>query len=188
MKMRIGARREQDGLSTQLGIRLRALREFYGWSQRELAKRAGVPNSAISVIEQGTVSPSVQSLEKVLKGFPFSLNDFFAMDLDRQNVTQNPHQMDLLGADSGGLLMETGIERLGLNVRYYALDPDDPPLNLTNQNRTLVLVIGGEGAFHSLNANFELKRGDSLTIDAATPFRVEPSKSAIDWLVVSLSS
>ena len=46
-----------------LGTRLRALREMHGLSQRELAKRAGVSNAIISLIEQNRNSPSVGSLK-----------------------------------------------------------------------------------------------------------------------------
>lgn len=63
-----------------LGKRLHLLRERNGWSQRELAKRSGVTNSVISTIEQGRVSPSISSLEKILSGFPVSLREFFTFD------------------------------------------------------------------------------------------------------------
>jgi transcriptional regulator with XRE-family HTH domain len=64
-----------------LGFKLKLLREAFGLSQRELAKRAGVTNSNISMIEQGQVSPSVQSLAKILDAFPMSLADFFSCHL-----------------------------------------------------------------------------------------------------------
>jgi len=64
-----------------IGARLRALRLMHGLSQRELAKRAGVSNAIISLIEQNRSSPSVGSLKKVLDGLPVSLADFFAMEL-----------------------------------------------------------------------------------------------------------
>ena len=51
-----------------LGARLKTIRKRLGLSQRELAKRAGVTNSTISMIEKNTVSPSFSSLLKVLKG------------------------------------------------------------------------------------------------------------------------
>ncbi|MGH8315339.1 MAG: helix-turn-helix domain-containing protein, partial [Steroidobacterales bacterium] len=44
-------------------MHLRAVRSMYGLSQRELAKRAGVTNGMISLIEQNRVSPSVSSLK-----------------------------------------------------------------------------------------------------------------------------
>ena len=43
----------------ELGARLRAVRQLQGLSQRELAKRAGVSNAIISLIEQNRSSPSV---------------------------------------------------------------------------------------------------------------------------------
>lgn len=61
------------------GKRLKAIREAHGFSQRELAKRAGITNSTISMIEQGQVSPSVQSLARILSAFPMTLAEFFAV-------------------------------------------------------------------------------------------------------------
>ncbi|MEE7546715.1 cupin domain-containing protein [Xanthomonas sp. Kuri4-1] len=65
-----------------IGARLQRVRTGQGLSQRELAKRVGVTNSTISLIEQDKVSPSVSSLKKVLDGIPISLADFFTLELD----------------------------------------------------------------------------------------------------------
>lgn len=69
----------EPGLS-ELGARLKAVRELNGLSQRELARRAGVTNSNISLIEQGQVSPSISSLARLLDAIPLSLAQFFALD------------------------------------------------------------------------------------------------------------
>jgi transcriptional regulator with XRE-family HTH domain len=69
-------------MSIDVGARLKAVRIMYGLSQRELAKRAGVTNGTISLIEQNRVSPSVSSLKKVLDGVPMSLAEFFTLDLE----------------------------------------------------------------------------------------------------------
>ncbi|MCB1607982.1 MAG: cupin domain-containing protein [Xanthomonadales bacterium] len=68
----------------EIGERLRTVRESHGLSQRELARRVGVTNSTISLIEQDKVSPSISSLKKVLDGIPISLARFFTMDLQRE--------------------------------------------------------------------------------------------------------
>ncbi|WDS37178.1 MAG: cupin domain-containing protein [Pseudoxanthomonas sp.] len=68
--------------SMDIGARLQQVRTSTQLSQRELAKRVGVTNSTISLIEQNKVSPSVSSLKKVLDGIPISLADFFTLDMD----------------------------------------------------------------------------------------------------------
>ena len=70
-------------MTIDVGAHLRAVRQMYGLSQRELAKRAGVTNGMISLIEQNRVSPSVSSLKKVLDGIPMSLAEFFTLDLSQ---------------------------------------------------------------------------------------------------------
>ncbi|MDZ4349590.1 MAG: cupin domain-containing protein [Xanthomonadaceae bacterium] len=68
-----------------IGARLHTIRKARGLSQRELAKRVGVTNSTISLIEQNKVSPSVSSLKKVLEGIPISLAEFFTADFEAGN-------------------------------------------------------------------------------------------------------
>ncbi|QFU01447.1 HTH-type transcriptional regulator PuuR [Halomonas sp. THAF5a] len=63
-----------------VGARLKQLRLARGLSQRELAKRAGVTNSTVSLVEQNHVSPSVSSLKKILDALPVSISAFFAGD------------------------------------------------------------------------------------------------------------
>lgn len=69
-------------MNIDVGTHLKTVRTLYGLSQRELAKRAGVTNGMISLIEQNRVSPSVSSLKKVLDGIPMSLAEFFTLDLN----------------------------------------------------------------------------------------------------------
>ena len=80
------------------GSRLKILRESYKLSQRELARRSGVTNATISLIEQNRVSPSVSSLKKLLEGIPMSLADFFTFDQpprEHQYVFRANEQPDL---------------------------------------------------------------------------------------------
>src|SRR6201986_4138459 len=67
-------------MSIDVGERLRNVRVTFGLSQRALARRAGVTNGLISLIEQNRVTPSVSSLKKVLDGVPMTLAEFFTLD------------------------------------------------------------------------------------------------------------
>ncbi len=66
-----------------VGARLRYVRLRHGLSQRTLAKRAGVTNSSISLIESNAVNPSVGVLKRILDGIPIGLADFFALEPER---------------------------------------------------------------------------------------------------------
>ena len=66
------ARAQRDGfrsgysaarLAHDLGCQVRALREERGWSQRELASRAGMTQSAVARLEAGGTIPTLPVLE-----------------------------------------------------------------------------------------------------------------------------
>jgi len=66
-------------LIDDLGGRLRHVRELHGFSQRQLAKRVGVTNSTISLIESNRSNPSVGALKRILDGIPIGMAEFFAL-------------------------------------------------------------------------------------------------------------
>ena len=74
-----------DDLSRDVGLRLRAIREAHGLSQRELARRAGVTNGFISQLEAAKINTSLSALKRVLDGIPLGLSEFFAFEPQRQD-------------------------------------------------------------------------------------------------------
>ncbi len=70
-------------MSIDVGERLRFVRNRNKISQRELAKRAGVTNSTISLIESNQMNPSVGALKRILDGIPMGMAEFFALEPDR---------------------------------------------------------------------------------------------------------
>jgi transcriptional regulator with XRE-family HTH domain len=70
-------------MSIDIGARLRFVRTRQKLSQRELAKRSGVTNSTISLIESNQLNPSVGALKRILDGVPMGMAEFFALEPDR---------------------------------------------------------------------------------------------------------
>lgn len=70
-------------MSVDIGSRLRHLRMAHNLSQRDLAKRAGVTNSTISLIESNSTNPSVGALKRILDGIPIGLAEFFSFEPER---------------------------------------------------------------------------------------------------------
>lgn len=163
-------------MSLDVGERLVLIRKINGWSQRELARRAGVTNSAISQMEQGRISPSIASLKKVLDGVPISMADFFSLDLaaaakafyhtnDMPNIGESNITAKLLAADKSSRTMSVLWE-------FYPPGADTGEVLLSVVGEKAGIVFDGElevtvGAETSL-----LGPGDGYYIDSMRPHRV----------------
>jgi transcriptional regulator with XRE-family HTH domain len=64
-------------MELNVGERLKTLREMNGMSQRALAKKAGVTNGIVSMIEKNRNSPSLATLKKILDAIPIPMAEFF---------------------------------------------------------------------------------------------------------------
>jgi transcriptional regulator with XRE-family HTH domain len=53
---------EQEPLRRRFGLRIVRTRELHGWSQKELAKRLGVPRERLGRWERGLCSPSLEDV------------------------------------------------------------------------------------------------------------------------------
>ncbi len=162
---------------TGIGARLRALRTLHGLSQRELARRAGVTNATISLIEAERVSPSISSLKKVLDGVPTSLAEFFTVDTegashprifygagDLPNVGSGDVAFRLVGADrterAMNLLHET-----------YAPGSDTGEEMLTHGGEEAGLVVRGEIELTVGDDSRVLGVGDGYYFSSRLPHR-----------------
>ena len=56
---------ESARVAFELGAEVRTLREQRGWSQNELAKRAGMTQSAMARFEAGGTTPTLPVLERI---------------------------------------------------------------------------------------------------------------------------
>lgn len=180
-------------MTVDVGARLQAVRKAKGLSQRELAKRVGVTNSTISLIEQNRVSPSVGSLKKVLEGIPMSLAEFFTLELDvvepeavfYQAETQPDLGSDgiryhLIGAGRMGRQMEILREILppGSDTGEDLLTHDGEEGGVVVQGR-LELTVGGETR--------TLEPGDGYYFESRKPHRFR-SIGDDDLIIVSANT
>jgi transcriptional regulator with XRE-family HTH domain len=66
-----------------IGRAITLLRVVRGWSQDDLAKAAGIPNSSISEYERGRKIPELATLERLLRAMEFPLS---AIDYTRNYI------------------------------------------------------------------------------------------------------
>lgn len=174
-------------LAASVGKRILALRQRYGLSQRELARRADMTNSTLSTIEQGKVSPSIASLEKILNAIPVSLQTFFSESLEHAPPVRRQHEM--LIVKKGGLensilpLKEHVLNERGKSDAWLTRQVYEPGARVTSEWMVRQGMVGGliiegqltlnlEGTTYVLNAgdgfHFALHRRHTFSNDSAS--------------------
>lgn len=176
----------QHGSKDFVGDRLKHIRQREGFSQRELARRADMTNGSLSNIEQGKVSPSVASLEKILKAFPMSLQEFFSDQLDTAPVVFRRKDMVRIEKDSTEFvimpLKESGHESVYMAQQVYYPGAKIKSEWMVHDGFVGGLVLDGvlelsiEGAKHNLGEGegfyFALSRSHIFTNNSDCPCTV----------------
>jgi len=158
-----------------VGMRLRQLRQQAGLSQRELAKRAGVSNAIISLIEQNRSSPSVGLLKKVLDGLPLALGEFFAAPPPGQPQVFFP-LTDLVELGGGGIsYRQVGGDMTGRAIQIlherYAPGADTGSAMLQHDAEEGGVILRGELEVTVGDQRRVLRPGDAYYFDSRTPHR-----------------
>ncbi|PRY69251.1 XRE family transcriptional regulator [Halomonas ventosae] len=174
-----------------VGARLKQLRLSRGLSQRELAKRAGVTNSTISLVEQNNVSPSVSSLKKILDALPVSISAFFAGDEPSQ--PQPFYRRDELTDIGDGRLSWRLVaarrpdRRMSIIHEHYPPGADSGEEMLEHDGEEGGVVISGQ---IEITVNGEvgvLGAGDAYYFDSRLPHRFRNPGDA-ECVIVSAST
>jgi transcriptional regulator with XRE-family HTH domain len=162
-------------MSLDVGAHLKAVRQMYGLSQRELAKRAGVTNGLISLIEQNRVSPSVSSLKKVLDGIPMALADFFTLDLGGKPQVFFPREeMANMGTADVELRLVGGrLGPRGMSIlqERYAPNADTGEEMLTHAGEQGGVIVKGKIELTVGGESRVLGAGDAYYFKSSIPHR-----------------
>ena len=166
-------------MSVDVGQRLRFVRLRHGLSQRTLAKRAGVTNSTISLIEADRVNPSVGALKRILDGVPIGLSEFFAL-------SPEPERRAFYGADelteigkrigSGGIsFRQVGKSLFGRALQLlkerYEPGADTGRILLSHEGEEGGIVLAGRLEVTVGEERRILGPGDAYLFDSRRPHR-----------------
>lgn len=169
-------RSREEASELAVGSRLKAVREAAGLSQRELAKRAGVTNATVSMIEQETHAPSLASLHRLLTSIPISLADFFALPVSQKNALfYDEGDLAVVSRGAADLRVLAGERRekkLQMFIERYkpgAGTGDDP---IVFDGETAVIVIEGTIEVEADGEVRRLTKGAGYQLFGRVPYRL----------------
>ncbi|WP_298720217.1 cupin domain-containing protein [uncultured Ferrovibrio sp.] len=162
-------------MEIDIGARLKSVRQGRKLSQRELARRAGVTNATISLIEANQVNPSVGALKRVLDGIPMSLAEFFAFEApaprkafykadELAEVGKGKISYRQVGADLTGRALQILVER-------YAPGADTGRVMLSHDGEEGGVIIRGRLEVTVAGQVRVLGPGDAYYFESRQPHR-----------------
>ncbi len=175
MKTVQNTKRQNNSIENEVGIRLRTIREKHGLSQRQLAKRAGVGNGTISLIESGSSNPSVGALKSILSGIPMDLATFFGFELPQENkVFYQADELIEIGKD-GVSYRQVGPQIPGQKIQMlhetYAPGADSGRVKLSHEGEECAVIIRGRLEVWVGDQKRILQTGEAYYFSSLTPHR-----------------
>jgi transcriptional regulator with XRE-family HTH domain len=188
----MSAAQDIEEMSDDIGTRLRVVRQIYGLTQRELARRAGVTNGAISLIEQNRVSPSISSLKKILDGVPLSLADFFTLDFSPSNevfFTAGDLTEIAFGEDISMRMVGRNIKNRNLQMLQETYQPgaDTGDAMLRHNGEECGIIVSGSLIVTVGAQEKTLNPGDAYYFKSDIPHRFR-NPEAVPCILISANS
>jgi transcriptional regulator with XRE-family HTH domain len=160
-------------------------------SLRTLADRAGFSASFISQVENGVVSPSIASLEKMASTLGVTLADLFTIETATEAVVvragARPHFRSSWSKARVDALMPSGgsrtLEALMVTIEGGGSNGKRPVISSVDQ---FAMACDGRITLVHAGEEIELTRGDTVLIRARTPHRWHnPGRQPAQVLIVS---
>ncbi|WP_066560574.1 helix-turn-helix domain-containing protein [Croceicoccus bisphenolivorans] len=165
----------ERNLERALGNQIRVLRRQHDLSVAELASAAGISNGMLSKIENGGISPSLNTLQSIAETLKEPLSSLFASAEERQDCSYVPaghgvgierrgskvgHIYELLGHLLGGdIVIEPYLITLREGASAYT--------GFHHSGVEFIYMLDGEVDYrHGANV-YSIKPGDSLLFDSS---------------------
>jgi transcriptional regulator with XRE-family HTH domain len=180
-------------MDIEVGSRLKMLRLRHQLSQRALAKKAGVANATISLIESGSTSPSVSALKRILAGIPMTLAEFFSDELPgaKSEVFYRAENLTEISGGEGISYRQIGSAKAGhvLQILYesYQVCADTGMMMLEHEGEEGGVILTGRLEVTVGEATRILGAGDAYYFDSRLPHRFRNAGSDVCTLVSSCS-
>jgi len=176
--LRTGSRAPREAvhsLETEIGIEVRRLRKDLDLTVAELGGAAGISTGMLSKIENGSISPSLATLDSLAKALNVPISRLFSEREEQRDCsfvkagqgvrierrgTKSGHLYDLLGHSLGGSI---GVEPYLITLKTDAV----PYTDFRHAGVEYIYMLSGKVRYRHADRTYLMEPGDSLFFDAA---------------------
>lgn len=157
-------------MTTDVGTRLRELRQERGMSMRALARASGLSTNALSMIERARTSPSVSTLYKVADALEVPITAFFRAEPPKQEIVfrklEERNEIRLPNGVWQGLGGESFIGRVEPFLLTLNPGANSGPFGMLHSGQEFVMCLEGKLEYEVDEKVYTLEPGDSLIFSA----------------------
>src|SRR5271156_115855 len=162
-------------LEASIGFEVRRLRKSIDLTVAELGAAAGISAGMLSKIENGSITPSLGTLDSLAKALNVPITRLFAETDERRDCsfvragsgvrierrgTKAGHLYDLLGHSLAG---DIGVEPFLITLKRDA----QPYTNFRHAGVEFIYMLSGKVRYRHADGTYILEPGDALFFDAA---------------------
>ncbi|MBO8160387.1 MAG: cupin domain-containing protein [Thermosipho sp. (in: Bacteria)] len=175
----------------KLGSKIRKIRVARGYTQEELADRCDLSRSFISQLENDQVSPSIDTLERILRVLGTDLKTFFASDERREKIVFKSNERVPMYLDEYGIrgyILIDNIEDKSIDPRLIELLPGaETEEEEPHEGDEFGYVISGKLELILDGKTYKVGEGDSFYYCADRKHKIRnPYKKNVKFLWINI--
>ena len=163
------------GVHTQLGARLRAIRQLRRRTLREVAAAAEISESFLSQLERGRTNATIATLQRLSNALGIDVSDLFAANSGRPRVLRRDAREFVSWGRLGRKALLTPKPFHSLEVVVARFEPGgstgDEPYTHGDSEELLIVVHGRVQVQLGADVH-DVAAGDSVHYESSTPHRV----------------
>lgn len=172
----------KDDILTKLGEKIKSIRKGKGIKIKQLSSRSGLTESSISMIENGKISPSITTINKIAVALGVHPIEFFEIERHKRwivtrktereklHISGNDNILEYLCKERGNIKNEIYISHLSPGQKSYEE-------KLNHEGEKFCLVLKGTIDVELGSEIITLNEGDTILFDSMIPHLWKSIKS-----------
>ncbi|MGA1875751.1 MAG: response regulator [bacterium] len=164
----------KNNILTKLGEKIKAIRKGKGIKIKQLSTRSGLTESSISMIENGKISPSITTINKIAMALSVHPIEFFEIEKHKKWIVTRKGEREKLQFENGDNTLEYLIKdgrgtKNEIFVSSLGTAQKSCDEYITHEGHKFGYVLGGSVEVELGNEKIRLNEGDSIFFEAIIP-------------------
>jgi DNA-binding response OmpR family regulator len=181
----------KNNILTKLGEKIKSIRKGKGIKIKQLSTRSGLTESSISMIENGKISPSITTINKIAMALSVHPIEFFEIEKHKKWIVSRRGERERLQFENSDNALEFLIKdgRDSKNEIFISyLGPTQKSFDeyITHEGHKFGYVLSGSVEVELGNEKVRLNEGDTIFFEAIIPHlwkSAENRESSTLWVV-----